>query len=82
MFRIPAGIFPPSRIESGEARTDGRCRTLGVQRWIGIEESPATLFVGVPKIPGVQRGPSSIKPAVRISLTHGLAGSVRFGLTC
>ena len=67
-------VFFPinSRIVCGEARTDGRCRTLApVQLWIGVEESPATALVGVPKIPGGQRGPSSIKPAVRISLTHG-----------
>ena len=74
MFRLSAGIFPLliTIIECGEARTDGRCRTLApVQRWIGVEESPATVLVGVPKIPGGLGGPSSIKPAVRISLAHG-----------
>ena len=75
MFRVSAGISPPiyRRIKCGEAWTDGRCRTLipPVQRWIDVEESPATVLVDVPKIPGGQRGPSRIKPVVRISLTHG-----------
>ena len=45
------------------------------------------ILVGLPKIPGGQRGPSSIKPAVIISLTHesrhrnfGRFGTVRSDL--